>query len=96
MISDLPSQIAYEARKLIPNYCTQFIFYPLLILILILLYPDMTRCKDTINFSFTPFFTPLVTPNVTPWLAILPTLVRVIYATFVMHKTTVYKQKYAA
>ena len=41
-------------------------------------------------------FTPLVTPNVTPWLAILPTLVRVVYATFVMHKTTVYKQKYAA
>ena len=35
-------------------------------------------------------------PNVTPWLAILPTLVRVVYATFVMHKTTVYKQKYAA
>ena len=55
----------------------------------------MTRCKDTINLSFTPFFTPLVTPNVTPWLAILPTLVSVVNATFVMHKTTVYKQIYA-
>ena len=55
----------------------------------------MTRCKDAINLSFTPFFTPLVTPNVTPWLAILPTLVSVVNATFVMHKTTVYKQIYA-
>ena len=57
---------------------------------------DRTRCKDAINLSFTPFFTPLVTPNVTPWLAILPNLVSVVNATFVMHKTTVYKQKYAA
>ena len=55
----------------------------------------MTRCKDAINLSFTPFFTPLVTPNVTPWLAILPTLVSVVNATFVMHETTVYKQIYA-
>ena len=54
-----------------------------------------TRCKDEIDLSFTPFFTPLVTPNVTPWLAILPTLVSVVNATFVMHKTTVYKQTYA-
>ena len=59
-------------------------------------YMSRTRCKDAINLSFTPFFTPLVTPNVTPWLAILPTLVRVVYVTFVMHKTTVYKQKYPA
>ena len=54
----------------------------------------MTRCKDAIDLSFTPFFTPLVTPNITPWLPILTSLVRVVYATFVMHKTTVYKQKY--
>ena len=59
------------------------------------IYENKTRCKNVINLSFTPFFTLLVTPNVTPWLAILPTLVSVVNATFVMHKTTVYKQTYA-
>ena len=34
----------------------------------------MTRCKNAINLSFTPFFTPLLTLNVTPWLTIFPTL----------------------
>ena len=55
----------------------------------------MTRCKDAINLSYNPFFTPLVTPNVTPLLAILTFSVRIVNATFAMHKTTIFKQKYA-
>ena len=62
-----------------PNSFSEFIFQNSFSEFIFPLY--MTRCKDVINWSFTPFFTPSI---------------RVVYATFVMHKTIVYKQKYAS